>query len=43
MNPKQEGAVIGANSEDVVGGMIGKKAGSTVVGPILGATVGRLG
>jgi len=39
-NKTQRGAVIGAGSGAVVGGVIGRRSGNTVMGAILGAAVG---
>ena len=40
MNAKTKGAIIGAGAGGVVGGVIGKQAGSTAKGAIIGAVVG---
>ena len=39
-NKTQRGAVIGAGSGAVIGGVVGRRSGNTVLGSILGATVG---
>ena len=39
-NKTQRGAVIGAGSGAVVGGVVGRRSGNTALGAILGATVG---
>lgn len=39
-NKTQRGAVIGAGSGAVIGGVVGRRSGNTVLGAILGATVG---
>jgi outer membrane protein OmpA-like peptidoglycan-associated protein len=40
MNKKEKGAVIGASSGAVIGGIIGNKSNNTVLGAILGAAAG---
>lgn len=39
-NKTQRGAVIGAGSGAVIGGVVGRRSGNTALGAILGATVG---